>query len=448
MNKESTLKKEYLSEKEWHEKNFSISHSHNTKDRGIIALKVFDTWCKEKLEIPDPDVTDLELEYRKKAQGLNGLAKRTVLDELESKIKERYAKIYADARIQLIKQLTAWYEQDKQDIQSICTSLEKFVTFCSEDHPEVRATRYSSFKAKKGSTIRGYFSSVKAYLRKCHGIRLSTDDVKDFISFPKDLKQAREPIEMESLKQVLAYSTPKRKALYYVLLSSGMRLAEGLYLTRASFDTSVRPIEVHLKAQETKAREARDTYISEEAWERVKPIFDKTEEGKYLFHDYVGDRAIMKAVRDQGRYFDRLRKKIADISGDKERCPEFPEGTGILKRYEDSNRYYVQIHAFRAWFSTKAKLRHGEMYGHALTGHGSYLKQYDRIPKKERPKMYLELEKDLLLESSRIASEQYHEKEVADMKEMLMEQQAKIEKLMREKTQRVSFDGSKFGVVS
>ncbi len=98
MNKESTLKKEYLSEKEWHEKNFSISHSHNTKDRGIIALKVFDTWCKEKLEIPDPDVTDLELEYRKKAQGLNGLAKRTVLDELESKIKERYAKIYADAQ--------------------------------------------------------------------------------------------------------------------------------------------------------------------------------------------------------------------------------------------------------------------------------------------------------------------------------------------------------------
>ena len=452
MNKESTLKREFQTEKEWLGKIFSKSNSHNALNRAESALKVFDTWCKEKLGLPDPDVLDLEIKYRAMMQGKSGKEKLAIDRQWQDEVKAKYAKVYSTARAEIVSQYDTWFNQDKQDMQSICTSLEKFVTFCTEDHEDVRATRYTSFKAKKGSTIRGYFSDIKHYLRKCHGIRLSTDDVNDFISFPRDFKQAREAIEMETLKALLSYASANRKALYYVLLSGGMRLAEGLYLTKDSFDTSVRPIEVHLKAKETKGREARSTYISEEAWERVKPIYDRTEHGQYLFHHYTkeewGNKAIHKAVKDQDRYFDRLRKKIGELNGDKERSSEFPEGTGILKRYEDSNRYYVQIHAFRSWFMTKASLRHGDIYSHALSGHGSYLKQYDRIPAKNKPKMYQELEKDLLLESSKMASEQFHEQEIADMKEAMAQQQAQIEKLMRDKATSVEFDTIKHGVTS
>lgn len=455
MIRKNTLKREYQSEEDWLKDIFNKSKSQGSRSRAVTSLRVFDMWCKSKLEIPDPDTSDLEMEYQKTMKGLfskdnpeNGKLRWKAGLELEKAVQERFNPVYAKARAEIISQFTAWFEQDRADIQSICTSLNKFVAFCNEEHPEIKVTRHATFKAKQGGTIRGYFSDVKHYLRKCHGVRITTDDVKDFISFPKDLKQAREPIEIETLKLILENTTPERRALYYVLLSSGMRDGEGLSLKRSNFNINVRPIEVHLRAEDTKGNEARDTYISEEAWERVKPIYDRTEEGKYLFHHYSADEYKIKAVLDQSRFFDRLRKKIAEKTKDKQPCEEFPEGTGILKHYEKSNRYVVQIHAFRAWFMTKASLKHGDIYSHALSGHASYLKQYERIPKKQRPKMYLELEKDLLLQSAKIASEQFHEQEVIDLKESMAQQQKQIEKLMRDKSATVQFDATKYGVTS
>jgi len=113
----------------------------------------------------------------------------------------------------------------------------------------------------------------------------------------------------------------------------------------------------------------------------------------------------------------RLREKIAKKYGDKPPSKKYPEGTGILKRYEDSCRCIVQIHAFRAWFMTIASRKHGKDYADAISGHHSYLDQYIRIPNKEKSKMYLQLEKNLLLESSKVHSEQFHEVEIAEMQE-------------------------------
>ena len=62
--------------------------------------------------------------------------------------------------------------------------------------------------------------------------------------------------------------------------------------------------------------------------------------------------------------------------------------------------------------------------------------------------MYAELEKDLLLESSKVASEQFYEKDVSDLKEAYLQQQKQIEKLMREKSTTTQFDGSTYGVTS
>lgn len=457
MIREKPLAREYLTEEEWLKGIFKKSKSQGSLDRAQTSLNVFDTWCKFKVGLEDPDISDLEVEYQKKMKGLwakvnpnpdNGKLRWKAEMEFAKAVNDRYAPIYKEARAKIIQQYSDWFEQDKADIQSICTSLTKFVDFCTEEHPDIKVTRHATFKAKKGSTIKGYFQFVKQYLRKCHGIRITSDDVADFIDFPKDEKQEREPLEIETIKMLLEYAPPQRRALYYVLLTSGMRDGEGLSLKRSNFNVNVRPIQIHIHAEDTKQKQARDTYISEEAWERVKPIYDRTPEGQYLFHNYSKEEYKVKAVRDQSRFMDRLRKKIASVTKDKMPCDEFPEGTGILKHYEGSNRYVVQIHAFRAWFQTKATLKHGQIYANALTGHGSYLKQYERIPKKQRPLMYADLEKDLLLESSKVASEQFYEKDVADMKEAMMQQQKQIDKLMREKSTTVQFDGSMFGVTS
>jgi integrase len=415
MNQKTTLSREYTTEEDWLAEIFEVSNSYGSLSLAETSLKALDIFCKAKLELPDPDVSDLENVKQEKLKTCHTPKQRyDVNREYDLAVKARFAVVYAQGRAEIISRFQQWFEQSPPDIQSICTNLQQFVKFCSIAHPEIKHLKNMMWRAKSSQSIQTYFSSIKEYLRKCHGIRLTSDDVKDFIRFPKDKKQLREPIELPILKKILADASPLRRALYYVLLTSGMRLGEALSLKKTSFNTDVRPIQVHLRAQDTKTGEARDTYISEEAYERLAPILEKTNDGEYIFHDYSNTYL---AVTNEDRYFHRLRVRIAKRYGDKEPCDEFPEGTGILKRYEDSIRFCVQIHAFRAWFMTKASMKHGSDYSHGLAGHHTYLDQYIRIPNKQKAKMYLSLEKELLLETSRVHSEQFHEVEIAEMQE-------------------------------
>lgn len=461
MNRESTLKREFQSESDWLKGIFKKSNSHSSLNHAESTLRLFDIWCKEKLELPNPDLDDLTLKYTKLMVNQSAEDYLRIDKEWGNAIKSRYAPIYAKARKEVIEQYSAWFDADKPDIQSICTSLNKFVAYCGEDHPEVMASRRATWKAKKSSSIRGYFSTIKEFLRKCHGIRITSEDVKDFVDFPKEAKESRAPIELVTIKQILSFADPRRRALYYLLLTSGMRLGEALSLKKTSFKVDVRPIKIHLRAQDTKTGESRDTYISEEAWEKVEPIYSSTKDGEYVFHDFIlgeelsyktiptpSSKPLVKAVVCEDRAFARLRRKIAEKYNNKEQCVEYPDGTGILKRYESSNRYLVQIHAFRAWFITQASLKHGTDYAHAIAGHHTYMDQYIRIADKTKSKMYLELEKSLLLESSKMASEQFHEKEVEELRQEMEQQKTQIEKLQRGDYHRTEFEASKFGVSS
>ncbi len=76
------------------------------------------------------------------------------------------------------------------------------------------------------------FSTLRTYLRS-QGIKISSDDVKDLISLPNIIQELRIPLTKDHLKLLLDYSKPDRKALYLTLLSSGMRIGEGLYWTYA-----------------------------------------------------------------------------------------------------------------------------------------------------------------------------------------------------------------------
>ena len=65
MNRENLLEREYQSENEWLKGIFKKSNSHNSLNHAETALRLFDIWCKEKLEIPNPDLDDLTLKYTK-----------------------------------------------------------------------------------------------------------------------------------------------------------------------------------------------------------------------------------------------------------------------------------------------------------------------------------------------------------------------------------------------
>jgi integrase len=122
-----------------------------------------------------------------------------------------------------------------------------------------------------------------SYLRICHGIKITVDDVKDYISFPKARKDPRQPISIETLKKLFNNADPQRRALYYTLVTSGMRISEALSLTKKNFHFDEHPVRITLEAENTKTKEGRETYITSEAYEKLKPLLETKKENERIF---------------------------------------------------------------------------------------------------------------------------------------------------------------------
>jgi integrase len=307
---------------------------------------------------------------------------------------------------QMTEQYREWYNQPKPDIRSICLSLDKFVKFLDADNEKVRLQSLTGlkFKRKNAKSIRACFSFIKSYLRLVHDVKISSEDVADYVQFPKLRKEPRKPITLDQLKAIMNNANPKRRALYYVLVTSGIRLGEGLTLRKSNFHTKERPVRITLDADNTKTKEARETYITIEAYEKVKPMLEGKKPDDLVFcESYDPDLT----VQNEDHRFAELRNKL-----------------GFTEKYKNSNRHIVNIHAFRAYFHTKASQKHGEEYANALDGHSGYLKQYYREDPKERAKKYAELEPRLFIEVINLK-----EKAVKDKDQKIQNLESIVEKL-------------------
>jgi len=317
----------------------------------------------------------------------------------------------------MVKKYQTWKKED--DIRSIGISLQKFVSFLNHDQDIILNEEIAPrpFKKLTSKTIRTYFGFVKAYLRKCHDVRLSIEDIKDFITFPTPRKESRKAISLETLKLLFDNASPSRRALYYVLISSGMRLGEALSLTPDNFHLDENPARITIDADYTKTKESRETYISSEAVEKLKPIIqDKKNDEKVLSDiDEISqnddDDKSGHAVRIEDQYFKDLRIRL-----------------DLLEKYKNSNRYVINIHGFRSYFHTKASQKHGSEYANALDGHGAYLKTYYNLSPDERAKKYKELESSLFIESYKLESEKTKDKKIQDLENKMQELQSQMER--------------------
>jgi|SaaInlV_100m_DNA_2_1039680.scaffolds.fasta_scaffold14638_3 integrase len=384
---EELVMKEQYTEIEWLDDLYNTSNSDRTVTVARTSLKTFDLFCQSQDMSRDEMVT-------------------------------RYQKWFKPEK----------NSENEQDIQSICISLSKCCKFMNEDHEEIQTSNdnarggVKTFKKKSPKTIKLYFGFMKSYLRKCHGIRLTIDDIRDYVSFPKQRKDQRQPITLDQLKQIMTNCNPSRRALYYVLVTSGMRIGEALTLTRKNFRFSERPVRVVLEAENTKTKESRETYITSEAFEKLKLLLgdivnhpedcDCVKCNEQFFN--ILKTSVHQAVSYEDQYFGKLRAKL-----------------GFTKKYPNSIRYVTNIHSMRAYFITKASQKNGSDYGHALSGHGSYLKQYIRIPQEEQAKLYLDLEPELLIESVKVESKDKEKKIVAleQIVEQLQDKMLRIELL-------------------
>jgi|APSaa5957512576_1039674.scaffolds.fasta_scaffold32689_1 integrase len=228
----------------------------------------------------------------------------------------------------------------------------------------------------KASTSRAYYQTVVEYFTY-HQLKINHYNLKRGITLPQDPQNMKHAVSYEEVKKLVDFAKPKRKALYTVLVSSGMRIGETLGLRKRDFDFSQDRICITIPAKLTKKNMQRQTYISKEAQHYLTPIIKKMNQDELVFTANKDNR---KAVDNEILNFWHLRNK-----------------TELNQKYDDSTLHKITLHSFRAFFETHASNTHGLEYAHALIGHSGYLEQYYRLSEDDRLEKYIELEPKLTI---------------------------------------------------
>src|SRR2546428_1191568 len=196
--------------------------------------------------------------------------------------------------------------------------------------------QYLNTKGLSPRAIRIYTMFVKSYLRY-HGIKIYTDDIKEFVNFPKIIKERRQPLTIESIRKLLEATHEKRlKGIMLTAASSGARIGEILQSTVRDFDFKHTPVRFRIRAETTKTREEHETFISQEATNVVKLLIKDKKEDDLIFCRKWNTTTLPSVET----YFANIRKQA-----------------GLTDKYANG-MYKVNIHAFRAFFFTKATKRH------------------------------------------------------------------------------------------
>ena len=225
------------------------------------------------------------------------------------------------------------------------------------------------------STLNLYFTHLKQYLHY-RGIKLSTLDIKENLTFPKAEQEELYPLQLEDIQKIFSVASYAKKSLYLAQLSSGMRIGEIVQIRKKDLDLNKKRIMVKIPARFTKLKRSRITFISIEAARMIRPRLKRIE-----------DDDLVWGVND-----DYEKAESAEFMA----LRSYLEKVGLDERYETTQRLKISSHSFRAYFITKLS-RHDENFAKKLAGQKGYLLQYDRMTDEEKLEKYLEIESDLLV---------------------------------------------------
>ncbi len=257
------------------------------------------------------------------------------------------------------------------------------------------------------SVIRNYFNRIKQYFFY-RGIKIYNEDVQANIDFPKKIVDPKHPLTKEEIKKILHFATPSRRALYLFMLSAGTRPQETIRLRKSDIDPShLRPT-ITIPGIFTKTKRGRKTYMSLEAWQIAKPIWDKSAPNDLIFGNNP-DHDV--ANQNEELYFARVRSRA-----------------GLTEKYE-SGTHKITLQSFRAWFITKCnRIDYG--FGHALAGHEQYMARYDRLNDEEKLQLYIKAEPTLSIYSETKTDAEYQNK-IVKLEQSLEELQHKVNRMTK-----------------
>jgi len=228
------------------------------------------------------------------------------------------------------------------------------------------------------STISNYLIYLRKYLHM-RGIKIDRDDMNDYFSKHNTLviplKEKKYPVKLSELQHILGIIPMKRKQLYLVLISGGLRISEALLMKKKDLNFEYDRVMITIPAINSKNKEERITFISKEAQKICQPLFDSKSDDELIFGTGC---AIHDDVTNHDRYFATTRRKL-----------------GLTDKYL-SGTSKITPHSFRAFFISKI-IKQNENLGHYLAGHSVYMKQYERFEVEELIEAYIKSEPELTI---------------------------------------------------
>ena len=259
-------------------------------------------------------------------------------------------------------------------------------------------------EGKPHSTVSSYSCIAKNYL-KYRRVKFDKDELETSLDFKKEVISEKYPLTKEEIKILLDHASFESRAKILLQSGSGFRISELLTLRKCDINRDLERYTAIIRAECAKNGIERTTIISSEAMSYLDTILENKNDNDLIF--YHEAKNIRNAVIAEIEVFSRVRKS-----------------TNLDMRYEGKITHKITTHSFRAFFISQFEKTYSG-FGHSLSGHSRYLKQYERFTIGEKIEKYIETEKHLLIYSKSDESN----KELRELKTKV----SRLEELLSEK---------------
>ena len=255
---------------------------------------------------------------------------------------------------------------------------------------------------KSSRTVSCYSCMAKNYL-KYRRVKFDQDELEFAVDFKKVKQPEKYPLSKEDIKTLLDHASFQARAKILLQSGSGFRISELITLRKCDIKTDLERYTATIRAEHAKNGIERTTIISSEAMPYLDKILENKNDNDLIF--YHNAKTIRNAVLSEIDTFNLLREKA-----------------GLTMRYEGKKLHKITTHSFRAFFISQFEKTYSG-FGHVLSGHGRYMKQYERFTIGEKIEKYIETEKYLLIYEKIVSK---NEKELTEMKAKI----ARLEELL------------------
>ena len=257
---------------------------------------------------------------------------------------------------------------------------------------------YLDRQDKKPATIKLMITAVKGFLRHCK-IQIYSEEFQSRVRLPKKVRFREEPLTKEIILRLLNIVSPKLRTIILVAVASGMRIGEMIQLKLSDMDLTSNPPRVRIRAETTKTREARETFLTQEATRALKDYLTRffgwkdAEANSQLQNIIIFGRTAKPFQADFDRSISLQSRESLLINSMRQYVNKVPE----LARLNENGQRMIHFHAFRKFFRTTVGNAVGRDYAEALIGHHFYLDTYYNLPDDKKRELYLKAEPHLTI---------------------------------------------------